>query len=782
MHTNFLKALITGFLLFWFHYSSWAAYLGRPELVDYNFINATICTQNSIKIKFDYQSFNAGNVFTVEISNATGSFANPVTMGGTLAMSGGQSNVFFTVTFPAGQTFAPGNGYRLRVKGTTPLTYSQQVNEYPFSVTTKGVSDLDYYPLNYWRGYFYTWNPSTSANIPNAAGEDIFNPANYVGYICEDSLSFDYNWGNNTMAPGIFADSNKVCGNFIDKFSLRMRRRINFEEGYYIFGGGADDGFRLSLDGGVTWLINDWGDHPYRGSMQNNGCGVLMTAGVRDVVCDFYDHTIDARFRCIIMKTGDPAINPISITNPANGTNICTGAFPFQMVANPPGAWQWSGTGVSSNGSFNPAIGGTGPRIITYQTGYSAFGQNCVKTTSVTVNVSPGLSAQFSGLLPSYCINGGQTALVPQNSGGVFSGTGLIGNAFSPQTAGIGTHTIRYITGGTGGCVDTVDKTTIVYDLPDATFANLPDSICVGTPDISLVPNVPGGSFIGQGVIPPNQFSPAILLPSNQYQIEYRITKNGCSNQSTQFIYILEKLKPTVSFPALKSRYCTSDQPFQPVSSPAGRYFLNGTEVLEINPAGLPAGNYELKAMYRPASDLECIDSASAKFLFTIISNPKPDLGQDRDFESGMEVTLDPKIPSPYLWTADATGYTFAPDKVLTFKPTGNVIITVNASDSTRTCFGSDQIALTIRPVLEIPNLFTPNGDAFNQEWRIKNAWPNMRVTIFDRWGKVVYKGNIEGEIAWKGEEVTGGGTFFYLLENPADGRTMTGWVTKAGI
>ena len=26
---------------------------------------------------------------------------------------------------------------------------------------------------------------------------------------------------------------------------------------------GADDGYRLSLDGGSTWVINNWGDHSY---------------------------------------------------------------------------------------------------------------------------------------------------------------------------------------------------------------------------------------------------------------------------------------------------------------------------------------------------------------------------------------------------------------------------------------------------------------------------------------------------------------------------------------
>lgn len=770
-----LTALSTAFVN-----NAFGAYLGRPELTDYNFANATICSQNSIKIKFDYQSFVAGNVFTVQISNATGSFTNPINMVGTLPMSGGQSNVYFTVTFPVGVTVTPGNGYRLRVKGTSPLTYSQQVNEYPFSLSTMGVSDPGFYPVNYWRGYFYTWSPSTGGVIADATSEDIFNPANYIGYISEDSMSFDYDWGNNSPAPGLFPDTNRVCGNLKDAFALRMRRRVTFEDGFYIFGGGADDGFRLSLDGGATWLINDWGDHLYRGSMQNNGCGVQMTAGVRDVVCEYYDHTIDAHFRCIIIKTGDPAVTPISIMNPADGSSICNGSAPFQMTAVPPGAWQWSGTGVSSNGVLNPGIGGNGPRTITYQTGYNAFGQNCVKTTNITINVSAGVSGQFSGLLPSYCINSLQTTLIPQNGGGVFSGIGVSGNTFSPQTAGLGLHTIRYISGGSASCMDTVDKTTTVYALPDATYADLPDTICIGYPNIILVPVIPGGSFVGQGVIPPNTFSAAILLPSNQYQIQYNITQNGCSSQSTQFIYILEKFKPTVRFPEMKSRYCASHQAFTPVSSPPGRYFINGLEVLEINPAIFPAGAYELKAIYLPETGLDCIDSSSASSHFTIITNPKPDLGADREVESGQAIILDPMVSASYTWAVDTGEYALTANQILTLKPTGSVVVTVNASDPTSTCFGSDEVKVTVRPQLEIPSLFTPNGDNHNQEWRIKGAYPEMTVKLFNRWGKEVYSGTVTNEIAWKGEGVNETGTYFYLLKNPSDGRTWDGWVTMA--
>ena len=924
---NLRPLLWIGLFFLQFQQSS-AAYLNRPELVDYNFAGASICDQVDIRIKFDYENFNAGNVFTAELSNATGSFNSPTTLVGTLVSSGSQQNVFFTVSFPAG--VPPGNNYRIRIRGSNPLTYSNQPNEYPFSVSNISATNTEAYPTGFWRGSMFTWTPSTSGTISDANTEDIFNPANYVGYITEDTMSFDFNWSNNIPAPANLPDTVKVCGTYLDKFSLRMKRRVTFEAGYYVFGGGADDGFRLSIDGGSTWIINDWNDHSYRGSLLNNGCGILLTAGERDVVCEFYENGIDARFRCIIIKTGDPAINPPSITFPANGAVFCSSAAPVQMIANPPGAWQWTGPGVSSNGILNPGIGPAGPRTISYTTGYAAFGQNCVKNTSVSVTIAPALSAQFSGPDSVYCVT--QTtgiSLVAQNPGGVFSGSGVTGNSFVPSAAGPGFHAITHIltsggcadtvtklihiyapipvsinplpvsvcansgpyalsasvTGGTfsgpgvvgnnwtpvssgagintityilnqggctntaqasvnvqdapnaaillpetsfckgskkvvkvtatpaggfilngegwlgdslypdilgagdytliyvagpAGCVDTAYQTFTVNPLPNASFSTLPDSICVGTPNLTLVPVTAGGQFVGQGIILPNQFSPGLLIPSNQYEIEYRVTQNGCFNRSVQYIYILEKLKPSVSFPVLKSRYCTLDQPFSPASQPPGSYFLNGQPITEINPSALAPGNYVLKSVYRPATDLGCIDSASAIFPFSVIANPRPELGPDKEAESGLLVTLNPGIASPYVWTTNDQSITLAPNQPAQFTPTGDIEISILATDPTGTCSGSDVVKLTYRPALVFTNLFTPNADDKNDSWEIIGAYPDMGVTIFDRWGKKIYAGKTNGNLAWNGDGASETGIYFFLVENPGDGRKWNGWVQLA--
>ena len=75
---------------------------------------------------------------------------------------------------------------------------------------------------------------------------------------------------------------------------------------------------------------------------------------------------------------------------------------------------------------------------------------------------------------------------------------------------------------------------------------------------------------------------------------------------------------------------------------------------------------------------------------------------------------------------------------------------------------------------IEIPNLFTPNGDGKNEVFYIKNLPANSSLQIFNRWGNKVYSsGNYNN--TWYGGGVTDG-TYFYILALP-DKKTYRGFV-----
>jgi len=291
-------------MLLHFYKDARAANIRRPELIDYNFAGANICNKSLLKIKFEHELFNPGNIFTVEIAvNGNFNGGGLITMEGQLSQSGNLQTAFLTVAFPV--SVPAGVNYRLRIKGSNPVTYSNQLNEFPFTISKLVDSDPFYYPEGYWRGYFYTWVPSISSTIFDATNEDTFNPDRYIGYISESSMNFDFNWGNNTPAPASFADTNKVCGSYREFYAIRMRRKYLFESGYYLFSGGADDGFRVSIDGGATWILSDWSDHQFRdvNNPGSNGCGVYLPAGYRDVVVEYYENKTDSRFRFNMVKS-----------------------------------------------------------------------------------------------------------------------------------------------------------------------------------------------------------------------------------------------------------------------------------------------------------------------------------------------------------------------------------------------------------------------------------------------------------------------------------------------
>jgi len=64
-----------------------------------------------------------------------------------------------------------------------------------------------------------------------------------------------------------------------------------------------------------------------------------------------------------------------------------------------------------------------------------------------------------------------------------------------------------------------------------------------------------------------------------------------------------------------------------------------------------------------------------------------------------------------------------------------------------------------------MPNIFTPNGDGFNERFRPieLNFTRAAQMKIINRWGQVVYETS-DPTIGWAGGEHEAG-TFFWLVE-----------------
>jgi len=71
---------------------------------------------------------------------------------------------------------------------------------------------------------------------------------------------------------------------------------------------------------------------------------------------------------------------------------------------------------------------------------------------------------------------------------------------------------------------------------------------------------------------------------------------------------------------------------------------------------------------------------------------------------------------------------------------------------------------------LDIPNVFTPNGDGINDVFTIKSPLvTNLKGEIYDRWGTKVYEWHSSSGGGWDGRNAftgmpCGEGTYYYLI------------------
>lgn len=105
-----------------------------------------------------------------------------------------------------------------------------------------------------------------------------------------------------------------------------------------------------------------------------------------------------------------------------------------------------------------------------------------------------------------------------------------------------------------------------------------------------------------------------------------------------------------------------------------------------------------------------------------------------------------------------------------TYYPTLLSISEEGCEDSTKMFEGIE----VVKSQLEIPNVFTPNGDNMHDIWVFKHqSIKNCKITVVSRTGKVVYKQKIEDIYSWEGwsgtmhnsDREAPVGQYYYIVE-----------------
>lgn len=266
---------------------------------------------------------------------------------------------------------------------------------------------------------------------------------------------------------------------------------------------------------------------------------------------------------------------------------------------------------------------------------------------------------------------------------------------------------------------------------------------------------------------------------AGNYTVAVRDT-SGCQALTPPFsITVLPRLTATLdSIPPV----CDSlvAKPIRLKGEPAGgSYSGAGVQngLFDANVAG--PGNHPIQ--YTVTGQITC-QWAGATRLAVVRNRPMLKIGLSPAIWQGTSVQL-PVSVSPNLI------YRWSPPQSLDnphqaqpiAQPSETTTYTLTVQDPSG-CSTSDTIQVRVFERIWIPDAFSPNGDGLNDTWELRGiaAYPDAELTIFDRWGEVVfhsmgYVTPFDGTLA---KQPLPGGLYPYRLKAGGGSILVSGTVT----
>lgn len=153
-----------------------------------------------------------------------------------------------------------------------------------------------------------------------------------------------------------------------------------------------------------------------------------------------------------------------------------------------------------------------------------------------------------------------------------------------------------------------------------------------------------------------------------------------------------------------------------------------------------------------------------------MVNMPQLGLGNDRELCTGDSIMLG-LVPPPggvIAWSDGAAGSPRAIDS------TGTYTLSLSYLGCTATDSVRISVVECVEGVIELPNVFTPNGDGTNDLFQpvVVHGIASLSFTIFNRWGQEVYR-TTRPTLGWDGRGPGGSkvpdGVYFWVLEYTAE-------------
>jgi gliding motility-associated-like protein len=458
----------------------------------------------------------------------------------------------------------------------------------------------------------------------------------------------------------------------------------------------------------------------------------------------------------------------VVVNNAANATinavaDICNDAPAVILTAGQSGG-TWTGQGVSSTGSFNPAGLIPGDYTVTYTISGACADDD---TEDITVLAVPDGTITPAG---PFCQDALPQTLSAASSGGTWSGTGINNaatGAFGNSNLAAGNYTVTYTTGGV--CPNAFTESIQVIENLDATITSA-GPFCENSANQTLTAATAGGVWSGANPITAGgQISPT-TLGAGTYTFNYDLNNNGCL--SSDNVQVTINALPIPSFTTSSAAGCSPlSVSFTNTSNPLGSscvWYLDGA------PAG--SGNSFSEIFTgNSCSDIGIVvtDAAGCSATLTqndvvcVVSNPSASFSWTPSAPtSGSTVFFDNASLGgvSYTWNIDGTEFT---SEDVTYP------IPTSASETFQACLEVEglggcmdaqcyTLSIYTTSYVYVPNSFTPDGDGNNDVFAPVvtglSSTSRYSFSVYNRWGDLIFDTKDPKEV-WTGD--TNGGTHF---------------------
>ncbi|RZK63086.1 MAG: T9SS type B sorting domain-containing protein [Hymenobacter sp.] len=519
-----------------------------------------------------------------------------------------------------------------------------------------------------------------------------------------------------------------------------------------------------------------------------------------------------------------PGATPTPLTSTA-GASGGTGSYSYQWESSPNNA-AWTAIPGATGATYAPGVL-TATTYFRRSVTSGACGPEYAPV--VTLTVLPVLSAGIIATDQDVCAGALPAPLISVSAAGGGTGTyayqwesstnnatwaieaNATGSTFAPGPLATTTYYRRRATSGTGACSTDVSNVVVVRVQPLVTPSvslAAPPVQCPGTAIVFTAVATNAGTaptfqwFVNNVAVASGPtFSSTTVTTGDLVRVEVTATAGLCSTGAATATVTVTRIVTTPPTLTIAGPPTGPVCPGEPLTfsianvtgaglNPAYQWQVDGSDVAgATNPVftstTLRSGQTVTLRLRTADACGQAVMAVSNGVVVQLLPPTSVNAGPDMEILAGTSVTLEGTADGTYpvTWTPNV-GLTFPNNNQLRPLVAPTVTTTYTLSAGSGGCASSDQVTVTVRQPIRIPNAISPNGDGNDDTWQIDNIeqFPDNTVNVFNRWGNKIFSAtNYSRANEWRGD-INGQpapiGTYYYVVVTKGPlGRSYAGYI-----